>query len=158
MSCVFQNIDPPPPSPPSECVPPRLGCGGGHTCRGERGVGGQYFGRRRTQRCTIPISNPLCYHTTNCPPLWLDASRDSRCSSAAWAAISCWADAARKETARGAALGTRWGWPATARSAFAPSATRTGTAGYAATPTVTLASATRAAVVAGDEHWQKKQQ
>jgi hypothetical protein len=22
MSCVFQNIDPPPPSPPGECVPP----------------------------------------------------------------------------------------------------------------------------------------
>ncbi len=25
MSCVFQNIDPPPPSPPGECVPPAVG-------------------------------------------------------------------------------------------------------------------------------------
>jgi hypothetical protein len=27
--------------------------------RVERGVGGQYFGRRKTQLCTLPISNPL---------------------------------------------------------------------------------------------------
>jgi hypothetical protein len=40
MSSFFQNIDPPIPSPPGECVPPRL-CwgGGGHTRRVERGVG-----------------------------------------------------------------------------------------------------------------------
>jgi hypothetical protein len=31
MSDVFQNIDPPPPSPPGECVPPTFGAGGGHT-------------------------------------------------------------------------------------------------------------------------------
>jgi hypothetical protein len=59
MSCVFQNIDPPPPSPPGECVPPAFVAGGGHTCRVERGVGGQYFGKRKTQLCTLPISNPL---------------------------------------------------------------------------------------------------
>jgi hypothetical protein len=50
MSRVFQNIDPPPPLPP----------GGGHTRRADRGEGGQYFGRRKTQLCTLPISNPLC--------------------------------------------------------------------------------------------------
>jgi hypothetical protein len=59
MSCVFQNIDPPPPSPPGECVPPAVVGGGGHTRRVERGVGGQYFGRRMTQLCTLPIANPL---------------------------------------------------------------------------------------------------
>jgi hypothetical protein len=59
MLCVFQNIDPPPPSPPGECVPPAFVTGGGHTRRVEKGVGGQYFGRRNTQLCTLPISNPL---------------------------------------------------------------------------------------------------
>jgi hypothetical protein len=39
MSLVFQNIDPPPPSLPGECVPPALGGGGGYTRQGERGVG-----------------------------------------------------------------------------------------------------------------------
>jgi hypothetical protein len=44
---------PPPPSPPGECVlPPNKGGGytlarrGVHTRRAERGMGGQYFGRR----------------------------------------------------------------------------------------------------------------
>jgi hypothetical protein len=61
MSCVFQNIDPPPTSPSGECdcvYPPPL-LRGLHTRRGERGMGGQYFGRRKTQLCTLPISNPL---------------------------------------------------------------------------------------------------
>jgi hypothetical protein len=43
---------------------------------GEGGVGGQYFGRRKTQLCTLPISNPLCIHqnfdsyerSLNCKP------------------------------------------------------------------------------------------
>jgi hypothetical protein len=39
MSVVFRNIDPPPPSPPGECVPPAFGVGGGHTRQGERGWG-----------------------------------------------------------------------------------------------------------------------
>jgi hypothetical protein len=61
MSCVFQNIDPHPPLRPSSVYPPpRLCWGGGHTRRLEREVGGQYFGRRKTQLCTLPISNPLC--------------------------------------------------------------------------------------------------
>ncbi len=38
---------PPTPSSPGECVPPVFGAWGGHTCWVERGVGGQYFGRRR---------------------------------------------------------------------------------------------------------------
>jgi hypothetical protein len=65
MSCVFKSINPPPTSPPSECVgvptlPPAFVAGGGHTRRVERGVGGgQYFGRRKTQLYTLPISNPL---------------------------------------------------------------------------------------------------
>jgi hypothetical protein len=36
MSLVFQNIDPPSPSPPGECVLP-LNKGGGYTLAGRRG-------------------------------------------------------------------------------------------------------------------------
>jgi hypothetical protein len=39
MSLVFQNIDPPSPSPSGECVPPAFVAGGGQTRRAERGVG-----------------------------------------------------------------------------------------------------------------------
>jgi hypothetical protein len=38
MSGVFRNIDPPTPSPPAECVPPR--CGGEDTLAGWGGGGG----------------------------------------------------------------------------------------------------------------------
>jgi hypothetical protein len=42
VSGVFRNIDPPPiPSPPGECVPPRLWCGGRTHSQGGEGVGGQ---------------------------------------------------------------------------------------------------------------------
>jgi hypothetical protein len=41
MSCVFQNIDPPPPSPPGECVP--LCCGGRTQSPGGEGGGGSIF-------------------------------------------------------------------------------------------------------------------
>jgi hypothetical protein len=40
MSGVFQNIDPPPPSPPGECVPPCLWRRGEDTLAGWRGGGG----------------------------------------------------------------------------------------------------------------------
>jgi hypothetical protein len=53
MAGIFQNVDQPRPSPPGECVPPAFGVGGGHTRWGERGVGGQYFRRRKTQLCTL---------------------------------------------------------------------------------------------------------
>jgi hypothetical protein len=49
VSGVFQNIDPPPPSPPSECVLPPHRRRGVHTHRAVGGWGGgQYFGRRQT--------------------------------------------------------------------------------------------------------------
>jgi hypothetical protein len=56
MYFFFQNIDPPPPFPPGECVPPPL-LRGEDTIAWWRGGGeGQYFGRRKTQLCTPPIS------------------------------------------------------------------------------------------------------
>jgi hypothetical protein len=39
MAGVFQNIDPPPLSPPGECASPAFGAGGGHIRWLERGVG-----------------------------------------------------------------------------------------------------------------------
>ncbi len=42
VSGIFQNIDPPPPSPPSECVLPRTKGGGVHSPGGEGG-GGSIF-------------------------------------------------------------------------------------------------------------------
>jgi hypothetical protein len=44
MAGGFQNIDPPSPSPPGECVPPRLWCVGRTHSLGGEGWGGQYFG------------------------------------------------------------------------------------------------------------------
>jgi hypothetical protein len=43
---VFQNIDPPSPCPPGESVLPLEQRRGVHTRWAERGMGGQYFGRR----------------------------------------------------------------------------------------------------------------
>jgi hypothetical protein len=40
MSCVFQNIDPPPPSPPGQCVPPPLLRVEDTLARGRMGWGG----------------------------------------------------------------------------------------------------------------------
>jgi hypothetical protein len=49
MSLVFQNIDPPPLSPPSECVlPPPPKKGRGTHCRAERGVGSIFWKTRDT--------------------------------------------------------------------------------------------------------------
>jgi hypothetical protein len=56
MSGVFQNIDPPTPLTARRvCTPPRLWCGGRTHSLAERGVGGQYFGRRQAQLCTLYI-------------------------------------------------------------------------------------------------------
>ncbi len=43
VSDVFQNIDSPPPSPPSECVLPPHQRRGVNTRRAVRGMGGQYL-------------------------------------------------------------------------------------------------------------------
>ncbi len=48
VSGVFQTIDPPTPSPPSECVLPPYQRREGTHSPGDEGVGGQYFGRRQT--------------------------------------------------------------------------------------------------------------
>ncbi len=62
MSLVFQNIDPPPPSPPGECVPPPPPTKAGVThSPGEEGVGGQYFGRRERQYCPLTVIISLRY-------------------------------------------------------------------------------------------------
>jgi hypothetical protein len=51
MSGVFQNIDPPTPHRPASVYPPPWG---EDTVAGWRGGwGGQYFGRRQTQVCTL---------------------------------------------------------------------------------------------------------
>ena len=47
MSLVFQNIDPPSPSPPGECVPPAFVGGGEDTLAGRRGGGGSIFWKTR---------------------------------------------------------------------------------------------------------------
>ncbi len=41
------------PPPPGDCAPPAFGAGRGHTRWAERGVGGQYFGRRQAQLYTL---------------------------------------------------------------------------------------------------------
>jgi hypothetical protein len=53
MSGVFQNIDLPLPQFPESVYPPAFCTGGGHTRLGGEGMGGQYFGRRQTQLCTL---------------------------------------------------------------------------------------------------------
>jgi hypothetical protein len=48
MSLVFQNIDPPPPFPPGECVPPAFVGVGEDTLAGRRGGWGvNIFGDER---------------------------------------------------------------------------------------------------------------
>jgi hypothetical protein len=59
MSLVFQNINPHPPHRPASVYPPAFGAGGGHNRWVEKGAGGQYFWRRKTQLCTQHMSS-LC--------------------------------------------------------------------------------------------------
>ncbi len=68
MSLVFHNIDPPPHPPhrpPSVYPPSAFGAGGGHTRWVEKGVGGQYFGRRETQICTLHVSTLWVQRSTS---------------------------------------------------------------------------------------------
>ncbi len=54
MSGVFQNIDPPPPSLPGECVPPAIGAGGARThSLGREEVGGQYCSLEDARHCPV---------------------------------------------------------------------------------------------------------
>ncbi len=48
-------LTPIPNSPPGECVPPAFVAGGGQTRQAERGMGGQYFGRREKQDCPLTM-------------------------------------------------------------------------------------------------------
>jgi hypothetical protein len=59
MALVFQNINPPSPSPPGECVPPAFVAGGGKTRRAERGMGGQCFGRREPSDYPLTVKYVL---------------------------------------------------------------------------------------------------
>jgi hypothetical protein len=79
MSGVFQNIDPPNPSPPGECVPPRLWCGGRTHSLGGEGVGGQYFGRRQTQLCTLHMKVLCEYSRRNGTHLMMDSELRKEC-------------------------------------------------------------------------------
>jgi hypothetical protein len=60
MSGVFQIIDPPPPSPLGECVPPTFGAGGGHTRWVERGWGVNSLEDAR--HCSVPC---ICKYFVN---------------------------------------------------------------------------------------------
>ncbi len=64
MSCVFQNIDPPSPSPPGECLPPTPLIRGEDTLAGwRRGWGGQYFGDADTALYSTYVSTYWSRHT-----------------------------------------------------------------------------------------------
>jgi hypothetical protein len=74
MSLVFQNIDPPPPSPPGECVP-LLGGGRTHSPGGE-GAGGSIFWKTRdiglpSYSNNLSTVSPFCAstpHRCHSPP------------------------------------------------------------------------------------------
>ncbi len=59
ISLVFQNIDPPSPSPPGESVlPPQQRLAGVHTRRAERGMGGSIFWK--TRKIGLPSYSKIC--------------------------------------------------------------------------------------------------
>ncbi len=84
VSGVFQNIDPPPPSPLSECDLLPHQRRGVHTRRGVRGVGGQYFEdashrigllqsislRHELIRCKLRSTYQTCEHWDDILDMW----------------------------------------------------------------------------------------
>jgi hypothetical protein len=58
ISLVFQNIDPPSPSPPGESVLPLQQRRGVHTRRAERGMGGSIFWK--TREIGLPSYSKIC--------------------------------------------------------------------------------------------------
>jgi hypothetical protein len=50
----------PHPRSASVCVSPAFVAGGGQTRRAERGMGGQYFGRREKKDCPLTVKYVLC--------------------------------------------------------------------------------------------------
>jgi hypothetical protein len=47
-------------SMPGECEHPAFVAGGGQTRRAERGMGGQYFGRRDSREIGLPSYSKIC--------------------------------------------------------------------------------------------------
>jgi hypothetical protein len=64
MCGVFQNIDPPPLSPPGECIPPAFGAGEGHTRWVERGVAGSLFFKTPDTALYFTYVSTLCIYYT----------------------------------------------------------------------------------------------
>jgi hypothetical protein len=58
ISLVYQNIDPPPPSPPGESVLTPQQRRGVHTRRAERGMGGSIFWK--TREIGLPSYSKIC--------------------------------------------------------------------------------------------------
>jgi hypothetical protein len=73
MSLVFQNIDPPSPSPPGECVPPAF-VGGEDTLAGRRGGGGSIFWKTRDIGLASYSNNLSTYSS-----VYGDAQKVSKC-------------------------------------------------------------------------------
>ena len=104
MSLVFQNIDPPPPSPPGECVYPRLCCGGTHSPGGE-GVGGSIFWKTQdTALYSTYIESSLAVGIDRIAPKGQNDRRKpilpilSRVKKAKNAAYRLWSDEDAKKT------------------------------------------------------------
>jgi hypothetical protein len=53
-------LTPHPPLRPARVYTPAFVAGGGQTRRAERGMGGQYFGRREKQDCPLTVKYVLC--------------------------------------------------------------------------------------------------
>ena len=85
MSGVFQNIDPPPPSPPCD-----FGAGGGHTRWMKRGWGLIFWKTSDTALYSIYVST-LCTHFHfyfNCPNCFLSPGNHSCWQTRTWSQAS----------------------------------------------------------------------